>query len=134
MLHLALIAALALQQAPAPSDTPAVPQTTETVNPVRSRAWIPAAVGGAFIVGGGISLVAGYLQASSAQSLDPEVRQGRLDQANYKFVGGAALIGMGLCTLALSGLMWQWQSEPTLQASLTVDPHGGFFALSGRWP
>ena len=49
-------------------------------------------------------------------------------------MGGAALIGMGLCTLALSGIMWQWESKPSVQASLIVDAHGGFFALSGRWP
>lgn len=134
MLHLPLIAALVLQQSSSPTDEPTIPQATEAVNPVRSRAWIPAVVGGAFIVGGAVSILIGDRQAASAQSLEPDWREARMAQANYKFVGGAALIGLGLCTLALSGVMWQWESEPKLQTSLFLDGRSGFFALSGRWP
>lgn len=135
--HWALAAMLALGQVPPDSTAPSPPTSVTPpaqLDAVRSRAWVPAVVGGALLVGGGLAIAVGQAQYASGMALDPDIRQGRLDQAAYKTVGGVALVGLGVCALGLSAFMWKWETFSQVRFTLALDGKGSFFALSGTLP
>jgi|CXWL01.1.fsa_nt_gi hypothetical protein len=133
MVHLALAAVIALGQAPTPSPPP-TSQPEARLNAVRSRAWIPALIGGVLVAGGGLAIGVGRFQHASAMTLEPGIHEGRLNQAAYNTVGGVALVSLGACTLGLSAFMWKWESFSQVRFSLALDGRGGFFAFSGTLP
>lgn len=143
VLTTALVSALVLAQVAPTSPPEASPATSEpkldkssepAPNIVRNRAWIPAAIGGAFFLGGTVTIALGRNQYASAMELPADVRKGRLDQATYNTVGGVALMGLGACTLALSAVMWRWDSVTTVRVSFAPANGGGHFAISGILP
>lgn len=107
---------------------------------MRSRAWIPAAVGGALLVGGGVA----YSQAWSERSRlrDNDARLETLQDANRSASRGSTLqtVGLGLASAGVVGMgvsigMYLLGSPSVPDrpgVSVTTDGTSAF--MIGRWP
>ncbi len=120
--------------------TPDAPvQKTAAPSGLRRRAWIPAVVGGAFAVAGGVSLGFSRAQLNLLRDDDPRIvsradaelvaRRGR----NWQ-TAGVSLLGVGAAGLLTAAGMYLLGAPDDAAPSLAVGTHGSSAFLYGRWP
>lgn len=115
-----------------------VTQETRQGSSLRSKAYLPAVVGGALAVAGGVSWVLSRGELSKLRDADPAlsdstsidraVSRGRTLQAAGIGLLGAGVIGLGLATgMYLAG-------APQEQVSVRLGTDGRSALVYGRWP
>ncbi|WP_147443502.1 hypothetical protein [Corallococcus sicarius] len=107
---------------------------------LRERAWIPAAVGGALLVGGGVS----YLQSrhersrlrnddesiETVQDLDRSVSRGRTSQTVGLVLAGAGVVGLGVS----AGMYLLGAPSAPAKVGWSLGTDGTSALVFGRWP
>lgn len=120
--------------------TPDAPvQKTAAPSGPRRRTWIPAVVGGAFAVAGGVSLGVSRAQLNRLRNDEPRIvsradaeqvaRRGR----NWQ-TAGVSLLGVGAAGLLTAAGMYLLGAPDDAAPSLAVGTHGTSAVLYGRWP
>lgn len=110
----------ALETAP---PTRALEPAPSTMAILKRRAWAPAVVGAACIVGGAAALITGEAQRA---------RSGENTIATANVVGGTMLVGMGAAALGVAALMWLWPSQTPGYALVPVNG-GALLSWVGRF-
>lgn len=106
---------------------------------MRSRAWLPAALGGVLLVGGGVSYAMALSERSSLrnddaglatlQDVDRSVSHGRTYQTVSLGLAGAGVVGLGM---AAGMYLLGTPSEPE-RVGVTISTDGTSAFVSGRW-
>ncbi len=122
---------------PAPAPVTAAPEVSTSAT-LRSRAWIPATVGGVLLVGGGVSSLQARSERSrlrrddvslaTSQDVDRSVSRGKTFQAVGLVLAGAGVAGLGLS----AGMFLLGGPPEKLGVQLGTDGTSAF--VSGRWP
>lgn len=105
-----------------------------------TRALVPAVVGGAVLLAGGVSLALAWNQGrqldaelARAHAVTPAAQTLARDGRALEVAGWCAA-GIGMAGLAAAGALALWAPPAPVQASATVLPGGGAVALQGVWP
>jgi len=116
-----------------------VAAVAERAPTLRSRAWIPAALGGAVAIAGGVLVGLAWRnsalidqQLSLTHTVDSSLalaRDGKLMQ-ELGWVG----LGVGAAALVSAGLMFLLGAEPPVQPQVLITPTGASVQLAWRWP
>lgn len=106
---------------------------------MRSRAWMPAALGGVLLVGGGVSYAMALSERSSLrnddaglatlQDVDRSVSRGRTYQSVGLGLAGAGVVGLGLA----AGMYLLGTPSESKGVGLTMSTDGTSAFVSGRW-
>ncbi|MBF5045879.1 hypothetical protein FGE12_25945 [Aggregicoccus sp. 17bor-14] len=122
-------AALALSSAPASSGAPST---------LRSRAWIPAAAGGALLAGGGAFYALARSQKAELQKPDVVRTTAQLDAlvsgGKRNQTVGFALMGAGAAGLATGAGLYLLAPRAPARVAVVPTGHGGALVLGGSLP
>lgn len=121
---------------------PASPGTASTADaasqaPLRARAPLIAGIGAGLVLTGSALWLVGNVQQGTAaatpqRSIDLQSAS-RTSQQNQ--LGGMGLTLVGLCTVGIAAVMWNWMPDrPAVSASAMLVPKGGGLSLSGTFP
>lgn len=113
--------------------------TSAVVDPpstLRAKAWIPASIGGAFLLGAGASYALASGQATAAREADSvegfnDARESGQQLQTVAFaLGGAALAGVGV---AAAFYFLGGEDAPAASPSVALSSEGAAVVLSGRF-
>lgn len=123
---------------PAPPSETQVPPAVRTERTPRSRALLPAIIGGTLVAAGGVSWALSRGELSKLRNADPalanlESVDGSVSRGRTLQTAGVGLMSAGVLGLGVAAGMYLL-GAPTEQGSVSVGTDGSSAFVSGTWP